>query len=207
MEGNRPWKENLFNNSNFSQKDAYNVDRLIGHFEKTAENLDSLNPYEFLAGVYEFTKSFAALSSALSMGFSDITEKVENWREIITNFYNDDSFPNLQSVMEKEIELKIQMLNGDNNKKNGHKKGSSAYYKYTSGCRTIVRFSWFLRFLYKIFMNMLNTNDPFDKCIKSAYIDALAPHHPWLVRTSVGVALSMASSKRGPALKAFFGKK
>lgn len=205
MEGSsNSWRVKLLDNKNFDQKDPYNVEKILSNLQNCSSNLDNLDPYEFLSAVYEFTKAFGALSSALSMGFSDITEKVQIWRELYINHYTDDSYKDMQSVMEKEIQLKIHILNGDNNSKNGHKKGST-YAKYTSGTRTILRLSWFLHFQMKILKNMMDTNLPFNTCIKSAYQEVLAPHHSWIVKTSVNVALGFASSKREPALKAFFG--
>lgn len=209
MEGNlnenSGWREKLIDDKNFDKNVAYDFSKLIGHFENINKDLDHINPYEFIAGIFEFTKAFFTLGSALSMGFSDITDKVKIWRALFKVNYTDVVYCDLQTVMEKEIQLNIHNLNGENNSKLGHKKGKSEYYEYTSGSRTIVRLSWFLNFLHNIFRNLLDTDDAFNSSLKKAYNEVLAPHHPWLVRKSVGVAFGFASSKRGPALKAFFG--
>ena len=139
------------------------------------------------------------------MGFSDITDKVAIWRELYKTYYKEECYTDMQTIMEQEIICNMQSLNGDNNSKLGHKKGSP-FYLYQSGCRTLVRLSWFLQFIHQILKNMLESTDPFYNMIKKAYNDTLSSKHPWLIRTSVSVALNLMGSKKGPATKAFFGK-
>lgn len=203
MESDEPMVQKLLNDKNFDQKVPYDVDKIIKYFEEVAEDLEQLKPFQLLAGIYEFTKAFNSLSTSLSMGFSDITSKVDIWRNLFKTHFTDD-YCNIQSVMEKEIELEIHRLNGENNSKEGFKKGS-IYYTYESGTRTMLRLSWFLNFLFETFRNMINTQDPFNTCIRKAYDKVLAPHHSWLIRKTVGVALSFAPSKRAAPLKSFFG--
>jgi hypothetical protein len=105
----------LADNKNFNQIVYYDVDKLINNFQKCVYNLKRINSFEFLSGVNEFMKAFSLLSSVLSMGFSDITEKVKIWRDLFINEYKDDSYNDLQFLMTKEIELKIHKLNGENN--------------------------------------------------------------------------------------------
>jgi hypothetical protein len=198
------WRDNLLDDKNFDQKILYDIDKVIKHFQNLTLDLDHINPFDLFSAIYEFTKAFSKFSSALSMGFSDITEKVQTWRDLF-KLHSEEEIKDIQSLMEKEIKNGLQSLNGDNNSSLGHKKGTQ-YYTYVSGCRTMVRLSWFLNFLYKTFKNMLNTTDPFSSCIKNAYNEVLAPHHPWLVRNSVSLILNMAGSKREPALDAFFCK-
>lgn len=206
MESEEPMREKLLNDKNFDQKVPYDVEKIISNFEKVSSDMDRLKPYELLSGIYEFTKAFSNLSTSLSMGFSDITSKVDVWRNLFKTIYKDEEYDSIQSIMEKEIDMNIHILNGDNNSKHGHKKNTT-FYLYESGTRAMLRLSWFLNFLLQTFRNMINTTDPFNKCIRSAYDTVLASHHPWLVRKGVGIALGFAGSKRGPALKAFFGKK
>jgi hypothetical protein len=151
-------------------------------------------------------KGFMKIGSSLSMGFSDISTKVERWREIVNKELPEKELNSLQLIMEKEISLKIHTCNGENNSSQGHKK-KTQYHTYISGTRTLLRLNWFLHFISQILKNMLNTNDQFNTCIKSAYMEVLAPHHSWLIKQSVSIVMNFASSKRDPALKAFFGKK
>ena len=197
--------DQLKNDKNFDQNVPYDYDKVIGFFEKIVLDTDHINPYYFICAIYEFTKAFSAFSSALSMGFSDITDKCNTWRDLFKNYFSDENYVDMQAVMVKEVEMNFHMLNGENNSKYGHKKGTP-FYTYVSGCRTMIRLSWFLEFLYTTLNNMLNTNDTFSSCIKKAYQDVLAPHVGWIIRTSVGVALNLAGKQRGPALVAFFGK-
>jgi len=197
------WYSKLLDDKYFNSEDKYNYNRLIGYFTAVTEDLDRIKPFELLAGIYEFTKAFGELSTALSMGFSDITSKVEIWRNLFKDFYRDQK--DIQTVMITEVMLGIHELNGENNSSLGHKK-NSPYYSYTSGSRTLLRLSWFLNFLYIIFKNMLETDEPFNNCVTNAYDSVLSPHHPWLVRKGAGLALSFAPSERKKALRIFFGK-
>ena len=198
------WRLLLIDNKNFDQKVEYSLDKVIQHFDILTQDLDHLNPYHFFSAIYEFTKAFKRFSNALSMGFSDITEKVQVWRNLF-KIHSETEINDIQSLMQKEMACGLQNLNGENNSKLGHKKGTT-YYNYVSGCRTMVRLSWFLNFLYQTFKNMLNSTDPFNTCIKKAYESALGPHHNWIIKKSVGLILNAAGSNREPALLAFFGK-
>jgi hypothetical protein len=201
---NTEWRDKVIDSSNFDQKVPYSYEKLIQNLEEANADLEHLKPYQFLSAVYEFTKAFNLLSSALSMGFSDITEKVDLWRELFQLKIFEDC-NDMQSVMEKEIELKIHILNGDNNSDQGHKK-KTPYYKYVSGTRTMLRLSWFLHFMMKTLRYMNETDFAFNKCIKKSYEDVLAPHHPWLVRQGASIALGFAPKKRDPVVNVFFGK-
>jgi len=203
MENNNEWFKKLINDKNFDDKVPFSADRLFENFESAAEDPEHLKPYEFLAGIYEFTRAFGELSSALSMGFSDITSKVQIWRTLFIKYYPKNT--DIQSVMVTEVMMGIHELNGENNYDLGQKK-EGPYYNYTSGTRTLLRLSWFMDFLRNIFKQMINTDNPFNTCVTNAYDEVLAPHHSWLIRKGAGMALSFAPSDKKLALKIFFGK-
>lgn len=123
-------RRKLNDDSNFEQQSHFNYDNIISYFEEVNSDLDNLKPYEFLAACWELTKFMRELSSALSMAFSDITEKVTIWRKILKDNYPNAN--NMIEVMEEEMKLSIHELNGENNSKKGHKKGTP-YYKYEAG--------------------------------------------------------------------------
>lgn len=187
----------------FDNKVPYSYDNLVKNLELVNSDLGNMNPYAYLQAIFEFTKAMAQLGSALSTAFADVTEKVEVWRSLYKVNYPELS--SMQSVMEKELELKVAELNGENNKSLGHKKGTQ-YATYISGTRTLVRNSWFLHFLLVMLKKLNTTEDSFSKIVKQAYDEALAPHHSWLIRKGAGLALNFAPSKRDTVYKAFFGK-
>lgn len=199
---NNDWFNKLCDDTNFSANEPYSHKRLITYLEAVAEDLENLKPFELLAAIYEFTRAFTELSTALSVGFSDITSKVDIWRNNFKTFYKDCK--SMQEVMELEIKMQIHQFNSENNYDFGIKK-TSPYYYYASGTRTLLRLSWFMHFLLMIFKNMVNTEDAFNTCVTNAYEEVLAPHHPWMVRKAAGFALSFAPSARSNALKIFFG--
>ena len=197
------WREKLANDSNFSQKIPYSYNYLMNNIEAVNTDLDNIKPFEFLSIIYEFTRGFKNLSSSVSMAFSDISEKIEIWRKLLLNEYPE--VESLQQLMEKEIELNIHVLNGENNNSHGHKK-KTKYHSYVSGSRTIIRLSWFMNFLIHVFKKLYSTELAFNKLVVASYEEILAPKHTWFVRKAAGVAFNLAPSKRSVAYKVFFGK-
>ena len=84
------------------------------------------------------------------MGFSDITEKCELMRKRFNEYPDAVS---IQDLCNKEIQLDIYKLNGDNNKSLGHH--NDEYSNYVSACRTFLRLLWFLEYLIDIFDNVM----------------------------------------------------
>jgi len=201
VDTSKDWQLEFLNDNNFEQKSAFDFDLCYGLFVEASKDMDNLNPFYLLRPIWEITKAFKALSTALSVGFSDITSKVQVWRDIFKNHYPDAK--SIQDIMQREEELKIHDINGYNNSDKGHKK-KTKYYEYTSGSRTLLRLTWFLDFFNNIFRFSLDhPNKGFDKCIGMAYDKALAPNHPWLVRQGAWIGINMAPSKRSKALIAF----
>ena len=182
------WKALLADDKNFDQKVPYNIKSVEEKLIIASQDLEHLNPYYTLSPIYDLTKIFYNISSALSMGFSDITTKVGQMREKFKEYPN---VTNIQQLLGKEIELDIYKLNGDNNSSLGHKKGE--YKKYISACRTFLRLLWFMEYLIKVFTKILDKNETsVKKILGSSYDEVLAPRHPWLVRQAVGAALTLS---------------
>ena len=204
VESVNDWKKALLDDENFEQKTQFNYDICLKNFQEAEKDLENINIYYLLRPIWEITKAFKALSTALSVGFSDITSKVDIWRINIKTHFPDAK--SVQDVIEKEIELKIHELNGENNSKLGHKK-KTPYHDFTSSTRTMLRLSWFLNFFKTIIDGALNKPEKtFADCIKESYETVLAPHHPWLVRKGAAVGISFAPAKREKAMKAFFAE-
>lgn len=198
------WRKKMFDNNNFEHQKPFDYELCVSMFEEAGKDLDNLNPWTLIRPIWEITKALKALGTFLSVGFSDITTKCDVWRDILKNHYTQET--TIQQVVEKEIQLNIHELNGENNKDKGHKK-KTQYYEYVSGTRTLLRLTWFLDFFYNIVNRCITQPDKsFCDCIKLSYDSALAPHHPWLVRKGAGVALAMAPNKREKGMKAFFGR-
>lgn len=197
------WKEYLNENSNFDQKVPYVFQENYKKLKLACEDLDNLNPYCTLSPIYDYTKVFYEISSALSMGFSDITEKVNIMRE---RFQMYDKATSIQSLLAIEISNDIHKLNGSNNKKLGQGKGPLK--NYISACRTFLRLLWFLEYLIYTFNKVLADDGSGDirSILAEAYHKVLAPRHTFLVRKAVGVALTFSGAgdvKKG--VKIIFG--
>ena len=185
------WREDLEDNNNFNQNIQFDFKIISFKLHKASETPNNLNPFYTLSAIYDFTKFFKNISSALNMGFSDITEKCELMRKRFTEYPESTS---IQDLCNKEIELNIYKLNGDNNKSLGHY--DDEYSNYISGCRTFLRLLWFLEYLIDIFENMIKSegNEEIKKILGNSYNKVLAPHHGFLVRKAVGVALSFSNA-------------
>ena len=185
------WREQLRDDNNFSQKIPFNFADITFKLKKASLNPEKLNPFYTISAIFDFTKFFKEISSALSMGFSDITEKCGIMREKF-NIYPDVT--DIQNLLQLEINLDLHKLNGENNKKYGHKKDE--YKNYISACRTFLRLLWFLEYLTDVFENVLKDDGtgPIKTILSNSYDKVLAPHHPFLVRKAVGFALSFSSA-------------
>ena len=185
------WREYMENNQNFSQKVPFDFKSVSFKLQKAAESPEKLNPFYTISAIYDMTKFFYEISSALSMGFSDITEKCEIMREKFKTYHG---ATDIQNLLKKEMELNIHKLNGDNNSELGH--GNDQYSKYISACRTFLRLLWFLEYLTDVFECVIKDdgNGPIKTILGNSYDKVLAPHHTFLVRKAVGLALMFSSA-------------
>ena len=66
------WRELMKDDKNFSQEVPFDFKKVSEKLKKASETPDKLNPYYTISAIFDFTKFFKEISSALSMGFSDI---------------------------------------------------------------------------------------------------------------------------------------
>ena len=185
------WREYIKEDKNFSQDVPYDFKSIFSKLKVAAENPEKLNPFYTLSAIYDFTKFFSQISSALSMGFSDITKKANQMRRKF-ELYPDAT--DIQDLLSKEIELGINRLNGNNNSSLGHSEGKYAHY--TSACRIFLRLLWFMEYLLDIFENAIKAEP--DAAVKrilgDSYSKVLGPRHSFLVRNAVSIALTFSSA-------------
>lgn len=67
--------------------------------------------------------------------------------------------------------------------------------KYVSGARSTLRLMWFLDFLCAFITRLLEDKEELRDSASAAYDEALAPHHPWLVRKTVQGAMYFVPHK------------
>jgi hypothetical protein len=185
------WRDLMKDDNNFSQKVPFNFQEISHKLKIASTSPDKLNPYYTISAIYDFTKFFKEISSALSMGFSDITEKCGIIREKFNEY---PEATDIQNLLQTEMDLNIHQLNGDNNKKFGH--GNDKYKNYKSACRTFLRLLWFFEYLTDVFENVIKDDGsgPIKKILGDSYDKVLAPHHSFLVRKAVGIALTFSSA-------------
>lgn len=185
------WREELKNDKNFSQDVPFDFKLISTNLQKASKSPEKLNPFYTLSAIYDFTKIFKEISTALSMGFSDITEKCGIMRE---KFKEYPDTTDIQNLLKTEMDKNLHRLNRDNNKELGH--GSDEYKNYISACRTFLRLLWFLEYLIDIFESVLKDdgNGAIKTILGDSYNKVLAPHHTYLVKKAVGFALMFSSA-------------
>ena len=185
------WQELIKDDNNFSQKIPFDFKEITSKLKKASETPDKLNPYYTISAIFDFTKFFKEISSALSMGFSDITEKCGIMREKFNQY---PEATDIQNLLQIEMKLNIHKLNGENNKKFDH--DNDKYKDYISACRTFLRLLWFFEYLTDVFESILKDdgNGALKTILSDSYDKVLAPHHTFFVRKAVGIALTFSSA-------------
>lgn len=105
-----------------------------------------------------------------------------------------EKIESLQHLIEKEVALGVQELNGENNHKKFKK--DTWEYNYISTARTTLRNLWLMDFLEEL-MKLINEDkkSSLSHIGKQAYNKGLGPHHPWVVRQAAKVGFLAAPSR------------
>ena len=111
-EDKEDWHTLIQDNNNFSQEVPFDFKKISEKLKNASTSPDKLNPYYTISAIYDFTKFFNSISSALSMGFSDITEKCGIMRE---KFKQYPESTDIQNLLEIEMRKNLDKLNKDNN--------------------------------------------------------------------------------------------
>lgn len=197
---NIKWRTLLENDNNFDQNSQYCIKSIEEKIDNVTD-FDNLNPYFVLSPIYELTKVFGKISSALGMGFKDITKKVNSIRGKFKVFFKTTN--SIQEAILKEVKLKLYDLTSENNKERGHE--DDQYKDYRSIAIEFLRLLWFLEFIINIFRKIVSEDDKSLKDIlKNAYAEVLAPRHSAMVRGAVNVALAFANCKKEEAVLYMF---
>ena len=89
------WRVYIKNDNYFNQNVPFDFRTIYFKLIKAAETPNNLNPFYTISAIYDFTKFFNQISTALSMGFSDITEKSQIMRQRFNEFPNATDIQNL----------------------------------------------------------------------------------------------------------------
>mmetsp|Transcript_10054 Transcript_10054/g.19817 ORF Transcript_10054/g.19817 Transcript_10054/m.19817 type:complete len:207 (+) Transcript_10054:19-639(+) len=162
-----------------------NYPYLLENLQAAAANLEEIPYSPFCNALSEFANTFNFLGAALSFAASDIIEKADIIRK---NFARRPDIPGLQTYVLTEVS------EGTERKKS----------KNPSTARTLLRMMWFLDFL--VSFSKMFANQPTRKLselVREAYDDALAPHHPWAVRTASRLGIRTVPNRQNFILKLF----
>lgn len=115
------------------QQSVYNYVKVLKALEEASSNLADMPIEPLCVAIYEWTILFKLLGKTLSMAFADITEKLQIMRKHALNYGSKIS--GIMSLIQLEISLDIQKLNGENNKSITKNKD---YFKYEAGYHFIL---------------------------------------------------------------------
>ncbi|XP_055045083.2 ceramide-1-phosphate transfer protein [Misgurnus anguillicaudatus] len=156
--------------------DTFSLQKVLETFRSClSENKEVYIKY-YIEGWKELVVFMNSLGSVFSFISKDVVTKVQ----ILENFLsseNESHYVTVQSMVKYELENDLVDLT----KRGNHPE---------SGCRTLLRLHRALRWL-ELFLDSLRTSTADSKTstmCSDAYNEALAHHHPWLIRKAVGVA-------------------
>eukprot|EP01017_Pseudomicrothorax_dubius_P015707 TRINITY_DN1798_c0_g1_i5.p2 TRINITY_DN1798_c0_g1~~TRINITY_DN1798_c0_g1_i5.p2 ORF type:complete len:227 (+),score=65.16 TRINITY_DN1798_c0_g1_i5:72-752(+) len=173
-------------------KKSFGHENLINLLKRLLETKDDMDIDAFTGVLLEFMNMFSHMGSVMSFAFSDITTKCAIIQTHKKNYQ--DKINGLMSLIELEVKMNVQMLNGENN---SDFTKDPALKKYESATRNILRMMWFLDYEDELFAQLLANKEEKDMTppCKAAYEKALAPRHAMLVRAAARVAMSAAPNK------------
>ena len=119
------------NESNFTKDGDFDIDLCNLKLDEVVKDLNNFNLFQYLSGLWEITKYFKEIGTMLSYASDDVRAKIN----IIRDDYVFPEFSqcyNFQDFITTETKLGIHILNSENNKECGFKKGNR-WYKYESG--------------------------------------------------------------------------
>ena len=115
----------------FSKEGDFNLEICIEKLEKVVSDLKNFSIFNYLSGLWDITKYFKEIGTMLSYASDDVRAKINIIRDdyVLAEFSECITF---QDFIDQEIKLGIHILNSENNKEKGFKKGNK-WYKYESG--------------------------------------------------------------------------
>mmetsp|Transcript_5855 Transcript_5855/g.9009 ORF Transcript_5855/g.9009 Transcript_5855/m.9009 type:complete len:217 (+) Transcript_5855:186-836(+) len=130
----------------------------------------------FILSMKEISKVFDLLGGAFGFVRLDVTSKLAILSRILKTSSS-------QSCTIQDM-CRAELLNGK-------------YKGYESACHASTRLRWLLEFMQVICTMISDEENDHNmrEIATAAYYQALAPHHPWLVRTAAGVALFAVPNK------------
>jgi len=157
---------------------TFSVEKFIEKSEavKFREGDELPETMPFLDFIFEVCLLFDSLGRA---GFSFVRSDLETKSGIIRSIHDKDPEDNetLQQMVEREMAQNTERTPA-------------------SGSRTLLRLMWGCQFI-RVLIKELDADDTITtkEALRRAYDKVLAPHHPWLIRKTVGAALHLAPDR------------
>lgn len=200
-----------------SNSHAMDPEVLVNSWQNCFNNLKDVPISDFVVGSTQIKNIVYTLGSAFGIASSDITEKcaimTERLKELEALIAAGGEVgtaaaapgtkpspinpahaaavnalgpakPTLQYLVNYEMARKLERT-GDSG-------------PYVSGTRSLLRLMWFLDFLHSLISNLVKEGDDkreLSSYAQEAYDVALAKHHPWLLRKTIGGAMHFLPAK------------
>lgn len=165
----------------------------------------------FVSGCEEVKKIVYSLGAAFSIASADITEKNgvlhARLKELEAQAHSrgheapradaatsSSATGDATHTVDVRVRFTLQWLVLDEMRRGVHKRNDR---EYVSGARSLLRLMWFLDFLQALIGRLVSDTDAKElrACAQEAYDEALAPHHPWVLRKTIGAAMYLLPSK------------
>ncbi|XP_051516158.1 ceramide-1-phosphate transfer protein-like [Myxocyprinus asiaticus] len=156
--------------------DTFRLQEVLDAFRSCLSETKEVYVKYYIAGWQDLVSFMNSLGNMFSFISSDVVSKIK----IMENFLsgeNGSHYVTIQSMVNYELENDLVDLTNRGN----HPE---------SGCRTLLRLHRALHWL-ELFLDRLRTSTEGSKTsvmCSEAYNESLAHHHPWYIRTVVGVA-------------------
>jgi hypothetical protein len=179
-----------------AKEDIFKLEDLI---QMSGEITDSIGAID-IDFLYKYLQKYVlmlkTMGKIVEIGFADVQSKsqilLDNKQKMIEEGLE---VTTVEQLIDKEIEMGLKNVNGNNNSKHGIKKGDK-YYTHIGGCRTTERVLRFLNFVVYIMENLYNNReDSLSKCVKGAYDKELAACHSFFLRNTIKGILFLLPSR------------
>ena len=177
-------------------EDRFSYARLVEMSQQMHDSIGKIDVELFEEYMELYVKLLKLMGKLVEIGFSDIIAKTKILKDN-KKYFEEKGTPvgSCEELVETEILLGLEQLNGSNNKKKGFKKDSE-WFKWVGSSRTLLRLNRFLLFVQNIVTGLvLDKEKSFKDIVKEAYSTELAPYHSFMIKTAVKGILYMMPNR------------
>ena len=196
---------------------TFNADALLLHYTACVDYTGDVPARPFIDGCAEICRLISTLGSAFKIASDDVGEKVElltyrmnelamradtaGWEAPVQAPPGADGEP--AAPAGEKVRMTLQYLVQDEIKRGVHTQNDK---KFINGSRTLLRVLWFQDLVWDLVTELVgDESKELKPCVSHAYDFALASHHGWILRKTIGVAINLVPYRKD-FLKTISGK-